>query len=84
VHASPKWASPSPVLVEDAGIRAAGRLAAAAVAIQPEWLGVSAWGVEGQTPPAIEPPAIETTTTPADSGTSGCRSYTSARVSRRG
>jgi hypothetical protein len=39
----------------------------------------SAWGVEGQPPPAIKTPAVETTSTPAVETTSGCRCCTSGR-----
>jgi hypothetical protein len=40
----------------------------------------SAWGVEGQPLPTIEPPAIETATTlPATPGTSGCQSCIGGR-----
>jgi hypothetical protein len=44
----------------------------------------SAWGVEGQPPPPIEPPTVPSTTTSARPNTSGCRSCLPARLNGRG
>jgi len=44
----------------------------------------SAWGVEGQPPPTIEPTTVPSTTTSATPSTSGCRTCTNARLTGRG